>query len=389
MHLKYYLVLTFLLLSFFSTLAQENLGVIRLRNASLEDIPQISRPPRGWFNCGFPGESPPDIHPSGNFGVVKKAQDGETFVGMITRNNATWEAIGQPLNNQIMLTGQTYVIQLYLARSVQYVSLSRVNPQPSNPINYNHPVLLRIWGGSGVCERNELLAVSPPIKHADWRMYQLSFTPQNDHSFIILEAYYNSSTEEVHSGNLLIDHISPLNPIEKGPQLFEHYKIKMDNTYWQQYEHPQPFVTPSLNNQSYTSPSLIYPTLKLPEVNNAEELKAMIQKDGPYVSFEKNKTKLSKETYFINNFLYQQNFNLHRIVNALQSLEGYKIIIAVNGQKERIIDKRILFLSQAFFEFGLNEADFDFQAWPEPLVKEEWLSIGLGNDVLMKVDRKE
>lgn len=37
---------------------------ITLKNPSFEDIPKHSRTPHGWFDCGFTGETPPDILPT-------------------------------------------------------------------------------------------------------------------------------------------------------------------------------------------------------------------------------------------------------------------------------------------------------------------------------------
>lgn len=364
--------------------AQIDSLLVQLSNPSFEDIPQVSRPPRGWFNCGFPGESPSDIHPTKSFGVIKSAAEGETYVGMVTRDNATWEGIGQHLNNQVLYKGQTYVIQLKLAQSAQYVSVKRDDIYKE--VNYHGPVVLRIWGGKDVCERTELLAVSPPIEHSDWRMYQLSFTPQTNLYFILIEAYYNSRDETVSNGNLLVDDLSHIIPIEYGKVLFSHYKIKMDNTYWQQYEHPLPFATPAVTNNSYTSPSIIYPTLKLPVAKSLRALKGLIRSDGPYVTFDRKKTRLNTEEYYVEQQLFEQNFNLHRLANAVQSLKGYKMVLSVNGRKEKIINKRIFHLTQAFFDFGLTEEDFAFVPWPRPFNPADWDSVGLEKDVLIRIE---
>ncbi|MBK8505662.1 MAG: hypothetical protein IPL46_27780 [Saprospiraceae bacterium] len=54
-------------------------------NPSFEDIARASLPPKGWIDCGFPNESPPDVQPSGAWEVYRPAYHGYTYLGMVTR----------------------------------------------------------------------------------------------------------------------------------------------------------------------------------------------------------------------------------------------------------------------------------------------------------------
>ena len=74
---------------------------IRLVNPSFEDVPKQSSPPLGWADCGFTGESAPDVHPSNFWEVSKPAQNGKTYVGLVVRNNDTWERISQMLESPL------------------------------------------------------------------------------------------------------------------------------------------------------------------------------------------------------------------------------------------------------------------------------------------------
>ncbi|HJW29839.1 MAG TPA: hypothetical protein VJ508_11440, partial [Saprospiraceae bacterium] len=85
--------------------------VIKLDNPSFEDIPRagtFSTPAiKGWFDCGqanFPSETPPDIHPVATpaWEVSKEAYDGATFLGMVTRDNDSWESLSQALSSPIL-----------------------------------------------------------------------------------------------------------------------------------------------------------------------------------------------------------------------------------------------------------------------------------------------
>ena len=82
-----------------SLLAQDD--PIELNNPSFEDFARASKEPRGWYDCGFPGETPPDVQPSGGFEVFKPAYEGRTYLGMVVRDNDTWESVAQRLSRPL------------------------------------------------------------------------------------------------------------------------------------------------------------------------------------------------------------------------------------------------------------------------------------------------
>ncbi len=184
-------------------------SVLLLQNPSFEDEPGFSRTPRGWFYCGEMGETPPDIHPLDLFGVVHEAQQGNTYVGMVVRDNGTWEGLSQWLSMPLQAE-QCYEFSLYAARSPQYESLSRKTWQLTN---FDHPVVVRIWGGNLNCEKTELLATSPLIGSAEWQLYTFQFQPATNYNRIVIEAYYETDTA-FYCGNVLLDHASPILPID-------------------------------------------------------------------------------------------------------------------------------------------------------------------------------
>lgn len=181
-------------------------GVITLRNPSFEDIPRHSMTPREWIDCGFPGESEPDVQPSGEFGVTKLPVDGDTYLGMVTRDNDTWERVSQRLSNH-MARGNCYGFSIYLMKSPQYLSLSRLTGEN---VNYIRHTKLRIYGGYSPCHRGQLLAESPMISNYDWKQYSFRFQPEEDYSFITFEVYYETPKSFPYNGNLLLDHASAI-----------------------------------------------------------------------------------------------------------------------------------------------------------------------------------
>ena len=196
-----------LLLSFlFFLLAVQAQKTIILQNPSFEwDEPQSGMPPGGWMNMGANDETPSDIQP-GFFGVKMEAQDGERYVGMVVRDNNTWEGIGQKLNGWLK-RDSTYTFSLYLARSNNYQSVSRATGEEAN---YKSPTILKIWGVNTRTEEEELLAESSTVSHSIWTRYTFMLQPSiADFDEINLMAYYAPGNEGK-NGNLLIDNCSAI-----------------------------------------------------------------------------------------------------------------------------------------------------------------------------------
>ena len=203
---------TFSALSFFLAIqistaqTSSNQDVIKLYNPSFEDMPRASKAPVGWYDCGFPGETPPDTQPDTTFRVAKLAQDGNTYLGLVTRDNDTWESVGQRLSRPLR-ANQCYSFSIYLSRSVTYKSWSQVSQQK---VNYDTPSVLRIWGGAAQCDKRELLAETAVIKHDRWIEYNFKLSPKQTHTYIIFEAVYQMPTLFPTNGNLLLDNASPI-----------------------------------------------------------------------------------------------------------------------------------------------------------------------------------
>ena len=191
-------------------------GTITLSNPSFEDLPRHSRPPHAWTDCGFMGETPPDIQPNATFKVTRQAKEGETYLGMVVRENDTWEAVGQRLSEP-MKKGNCYEFSIYLAKSEMYVSLSR--EEEDKRINYITPATLRIYGGYEYCDKDFLLGETAEIANTAWIRYDFKFEPSGDYSHIILEAFYKTPTLFPYNGNILVDHASPIVPIPCQPNI--------------------------------------------------------------------------------------------------------------------------------------------------------------------------
>ena len=160
-------------------------------NASLEGRQNEGTAPPFWDNCGK--NSTPDVLP-GPWGVMTPAHEGQSYVGLVTREDGTWEAMSQKLP-QDLRKDYCYRFTVHLAQA-EYAGYNK------------KPAVLRIWGGSGPCKREQLLATSPPIKHEDWQAYELSFTAKENWSHVIIEAYYDGGSLFYYRGNILLDALS-------------------------------------------------------------------------------------------------------------------------------------------------------------------------------------
>jgi len=179
---------------------------IKLTNPSFEDLPHHSKPPRGWIDCGFDGETPVDVQPNGTFSVTKPAAEGNTYIGMVVRDNDTWEAVSQRLSRPLQ-AGQCYEFSVSLSRSELYVSTSRVTDSPAN---YVTPAKLRIYGGNDYCDKGFLLAETSLIINTRWLEYSFRFEPTANYTHLIFEAFYKTPSLFPYNGNVLMDNASEI-----------------------------------------------------------------------------------------------------------------------------------------------------------------------------------
>ena len=208
---------------FLSVIAQaysqsKTVDSIRLVNASFEDTPKQSSPPMGWTDCGFTGESAPDVHPSNFWQVSKPAFNGRTYMGLVVRHNDTWERVSQMLESPLV-GGQCYNFSIYISSSEQYRSGTNNRDLPipmrlnDTVYNFDIPAVLRIWGGNISCGRSELLAESDPVDHFEWKQYSFRIKPKTNYKYIMLEAFFKTPVLFPYNGNILLDNASAFVPV--------------------------------------------------------------------------------------------------------------------------------------------------------------------------------
>ncbi len=165
---------------------------IYFNNPSFEGEPQDATVPVGWLPCA--PLTTPDILP-GVWGVYGEPADGDTFVGLITRENGTFESITQRLK-ATLAPGQCYTFSIDLARSPTYNG-------------YSGAVKLRIWGGAHKCEQDQLLLETDFVESPEWETHSLQFEPEQPINYILFEAFYEEGYFS-HRGNILLDNLSAI-----------------------------------------------------------------------------------------------------------------------------------------------------------------------------------
>ena len=212
---KYFLILIFIYVNVLTISAQGQ--VIKLLNPSFESISAVggAKPffMPYWHDCApvyFYKETPPDVHSFNTdfFGVSHLPQEGNTYIGMVTRaKRETWEMIAQELQEP-MYAGKCYEFSIHLAKSDIY--FSGTGPDDNTKSNFNSPVKLRIWGSNSLCEKTQLLAESGMVTHTEWQKYTFKFKPKRNYRYIMLEAFYKTPVLVPYNGNILLDNASDI-----------------------------------------------------------------------------------------------------------------------------------------------------------------------------------
>ena len=292
-------------------------SVIFLENPSFEDKPAPAHPPQGWYYCGQVGESPPDVHPGGFFGVEQMAKDGATYVGMVVRDNGTHEGIGQQLSTPLQ-AGQCYTFSLFAARSEYYQSISRLTDMPAN---YEQPVAIYIWGGFSNCGRRELLAKTSSIISTDWKPCTFLLQPAETYTHLLIEAYYSIKSTP-YNGNVLIDQASPLTVVECEKPSREPEGLEI---------------------------------VTAPQLQTEEELRAYIREQGLKVRFSADGIMLEQHLFADQQGIrHQTNRPLWCIGQALSRFPELRLLVAVGGTSDYLQESHL-----RQFDYALRNAELD------------------------------
>ena len=194
---KQILLLTFIFLAKIG-FSQELL----LKNLSFEGRAKVGEIPYPWISCGDRNESEPDTQP-GFFDCTTKPHHGDTYIGMVVRDNDTQERISQKLSSPLE-AGVTCSFTIWMAQSEHYLSRS---PTTFRDANFTAPCILKVWSVNKNCKKIEQLAATNAVNHKDWKNYELIFTPKKTCTHVMLEVYYLDASVPS-NGHILIDDMS-------------------------------------------------------------------------------------------------------------------------------------------------------------------------------------
>jgi len=187
-HMNNYIKLIYISLFFSCSYAID--AQVYITNPSLEDAPADATMPSGWFAASK--GTTPDILP-GYWGVYIEPENGNSYAGLITRTDGSYESIGQRLENTLE-ENSCYEMALFLSHSDNYTG-------------YNGAIKLRVWISNKKKSRKQMIFESPLIDDEEWKPFNFNFYPERDMKYIILEAYNPDKSKNI-KGNILIDGLS-------------------------------------------------------------------------------------------------------------------------------------------------------------------------------------
>ena len=180
----------FILVSFLCLEPAFSYSQVMVSNSSFEGQTADATMPSGWH--AVDRGTTPDILP-GYWGVYLEPEEGDSYVGLITRSDGSNESIGQRLPSPLK-EKLCYSFTIDLAHSDNYSG-------------YNQAITLKIWISDTKGKKQQLIYNSGMIEHLDWKTYQIEFTPQRDMHYLILEAF-NPGLDMARKGNILLDNMS-------------------------------------------------------------------------------------------------------------------------------------------------------------------------------------
>lgn len=163
--------------------------------------------PRDWINAGPITETPPDVHTNQqpHFGVRHHAAHGEAYLGMVARDNFTFESIAQRIPGKLQ-AGTTYELRLWVSYSPDLASVSRLTQRP---VVYDQPIPFDVYlSDKANGDPFELVVRSEPVTHTDWQEYAVRFTPTKAYKYLRIGAGMNTLYARPVCGNVLIDDLS-------------------------------------------------------------------------------------------------------------------------------------------------------------------------------------
>ncbi len=332
---------------------------IFLTNPSFEGSPQYAAVPGGWRNCAFNNESPPDIHPLENttVGLDVLPHQGATFLGLLTKNNATYESIGQQLQSP-MQKGQCYSFSIALCKPEKYFIF---NPETEKITHYDGALVLRLWGGLSPCGKKSLLAVSPPIENSEWVRYVFQFTPEDNVSWLSFDVHFTQGTTKAYRGNMMLDDASPIIPIDcaSNEPLVNVSSLTIPEYTFVKYNVPKNVK----EEVHWAVDDLLVQYLNFRVVDNKEDLINLVFDNCNKVGFLFS----SRELYD------KRGYAIKEIAVNILKFKSHVLVIGIPQLGHRLNKRRIKRLKRTFREIGLSKKFYRIELIDGQTDHSKWL----------------
>ena len=163
---------------------------------------------QSWYDTQIQDkkQSAPDIHAHAEphiWEVTAAPSDGNTFLGMVARNDGSYEMIAQELTVPVsQMKCYSFSIDLMKSQTLK----SGLNHVVETK-NFTSDLKLLILGGNDGFVPDEVLHTSESVGHHDWKTYHISFRPTQQYKNLFLQVRCADSSFDDCLGNLLLDNI--------------------------------------------------------------------------------------------------------------------------------------------------------------------------------------
>ena len=161
-----------------------------------------------WEECGSGETSPPDVHGEDTryWGATFPPSNGKTYIGLVTRDTDTWEAVSQEFKTALE-ANKCYQFEIDARMDKNYKS--PVIGSGIEEVSFGNPVVLRVSYSNRPCNTDGIQLKSNPITSTTWKTISLDFKNSKEQEFthLTIEAYYKDG-QYPYNGNLMIDNAS-------------------------------------------------------------------------------------------------------------------------------------------------------------------------------------
>lgn len=169
-----------------------------------------------WNDCGIylqSKESPFDIHPKSTGAWANNQfspSDGESYIGLVARENGTRESISQPLLKKLDID-KTYSFNI----DITSLDKNFANHRSQNPeFLFDQNLEIQIWLSTDPCKQDQLIYSKKIDYRNEWKTHHVSFKPNKTHTHLMITCNPIGHFEKV-LGNIMIDNIHDFQEIHK------------------------------------------------------------------------------------------------------------------------------------------------------------------------------